>query len=80
MRLRDGKLAGVIVTATAGASTGSRDLRAVGLGHIDDSIAAHGAGGIVSLLSGDLAAKAAEFNTKIAPDLTAALEAVLKGN
>lgn len=77
VRLRDGKLAGILVTATTGASTGERDLRALSLAHIDDSLAAHGQGGILQLLTGDVSAKATEFNTKIAPGLTAQLEAVL---
>ena len=80
VRLSDGKLAGIITTSTAGATTDARDLRAVSLAHIDDTLIAAGKGGIVGLLSGDLAAKAADFNTKIAPGLTAQLEAVLSGN
>ena len=78
VRLRDGKLAGIITTSTTAASTENRDLRAVSLSHIDDSLAAHGKGGIVVLLSGDLSAKAADFNTNLAPSLTAQLEAALK--
>ncbi len=84
VRLSDGKLAGIITTETTAAATSGRDLRAVSLAHIDDSLAASGQGGIIPLLSGDLSAKAAEFNTKIAPTettiLEAALEAALKGN
>lgn len=80
VRLRDGTLAGVIATATAAASTGERDLRAVSLSHIDDMLAQSGLGGIKGLLSGDLSAKAADFNTKTAPALTAQLEKVLSGN
>ena len=80
VRLRDGKLAGIITTSTTAASTENRDLRAVSLAHIDDSLAAHGQSGIVGLLVGDLAAKVAAFNTTVAPGLTAALEAALKGN
>ncbi len=79
-RLRNGKLSGIIATASAAVSTGERDLRAVSLSHIDDSLAAAGKGGIVSLLMGDLAAKATDFNIKTAPGLTAQLEAALKGN
>jgi len=78
VRLRDGKLAGIITTSTTAASTENRDLRAVSLSHIDDSLAAAGKGGIVSILSGDLSAKAADFNTNLAPSLTAQLEAALK--
>ncbi len=80
VRLRDGKLAGIITTATVAASTENRDLRAVSLAHIDDSLAAAGKGGIVQLLLGDLTAKSAGFNATVAPSLTAQLEAALKGN
>ena len=80
VRLHDGKLAGIIATETVAATTGERDLRALSLAHIDDTLLADGKGGIVGLLVGDLAAKAAAFNTNIAPGLTAQLEAALKGN
>ena len=80
VRLRDGTLAGIIVTETPAATTGERDLRALALSHIDDALTASGNGGIVGLLMGDLSAKAAVFNTTIAPSETALLEAVLKGN
>ena len=80
VRLRDGKLAGIITTSTTAASTENRDLRAVSLSHIDDSLAAHGKGGIVVLLSGDLSAKAADFSANLAPSLTAQLQAAIKGN
>ena len=80
VRLRDGTLAGIIVTETSAASTGERDLRALALSHIDDALIASGNGGIVGLLMGDLSAKAAAFNSQIAPSETALLEAVLNGN
>src|SRR3989344_4554249 len=80
VRLRDGKLAGIITTSTTAASTENRDLRAVSLSHIDDSLATAGKGGIVSILSGDLSAKAADFNTNTAPSLTAQLQVAIKGN
>ena len=80
VRLRDGTLAGIIVTETSAASTGERDLRALALSHIDDALIASGNGGIVGLLMGDLSAKAAAFNSQIAPSEIALLEAVLNGN
>ncbi len=80
VRLRTGTLSGIIVTETVAASTGERDLRAISLAHIDNSLAAAGKGGVISLLTGDIIAKAADFASKVAPSLTAALEAVLKGN
>lgn len=80
VHLGSGKLAGIITTETVAATTGGRDLRAVSLAHIDDSLASSGQGGITALLSGDLSAKAADFNKNVAPSLTAQLEAALKGN
>jgi len=74
----DGTLRGLIATEVPGETTSERDLRAITLSHIDNSLAAQGKGGITQLLSGDLAAKALDFNTKIAPGLTAQLEAALK--
>ncbi len=76
-RLTDGKLMGIIATATSGVSTGDRDLRAISLAHIDDSLAAQGEGGIVLLLSGNLTAKAAVFASTTAVTERAALFKVL---
>lgn len=69
VRLSDGSLAGVITLATAADSTGKRDLRALSLSHIDESLAAGGQGGVTALLSGDAGAKASTFNTSVAPGL-----------
>ncbi len=80
VRASDGKLAGIIVTATSAASTDERDLRAISVSHIDNSLVTGGKGGIVELLSGDINAKSIDFNASVAPGLTAQLEAVLKGN
>jgi len=80
VRLGSGKLAGLIATATVAASTGERDLRAVTLSHIDESLALQGMGGIIALLSGDLAAKAAAFEATLAPAERAALIKILGGN
>ena len=80
VRLRDGKLAGIIATETVAATTQGRDLRAISLAHIDDSLTAAGKGGIVPLLLGDLITKAADFNANVAPSLTTQLETALKGN
>jgi hypothetical protein len=77
VRLNDGRLSGLIATATIADTTGQRDLRAETMSHIDHSLHTGGMGGINGLLIGDIAAKAADFNTKIAPGLTAQLEAVL---
>ena len=77
VRLGSGKLAGIIATATVGVSTDSRDLRAITLSHVDSSLALQGQGGLAALLTGDVYAKANDFNARIAPALTAALEAAL---
>lgn len=69
VRLQDGSLAGVITLATIADSTGKRDLRALALSHIDESLAAQGQGGVTALLLGDAAAKAAAFNAQTAPTL-----------
>ena len=80
VRLGSGILAGIITTATVGDTTGVRDLRAVTLSHIDASLAFQDQGGVATLLSGDLSAKAADFASTIAPLERAALVKVLKGN
>lgn len=80
VRLSNGKLAGIIATATTGASTGQRDLRAVSVFHIDRALAQEGKEGMVGLLSGDVQAKATEFNNTVAPALTKKLTDVLNGN
>lgn len=67
VRRQDGALLGIIATDTQGATTASRDLRAITLGHIDRSLAAQGNGGILQVLSGDLPAKAALFNSIVTP-------------
>lgn len=77
VRTHDASLAGIIVTATVGQSTATRDLRALTLAYIERSLAQSGKGGITTMLSGDLAAKAADFNTNTAPGLRAQLEAAL---
>lgn len=73
----DGSLAGIISTATLKGATNQRDLRAISIGYIDRALTAQGKGGVIGLLSGDIAAKAAHFNATTAPKETAKLEAVL---
>ena len=71
--------AGQALVAGAGIDwSGSRDLRALSLSHIDKSLAKGGMGGVVELIRGDLAAKAAAFKAGVAPGLTAQLEAALR--
>lgn len=78
VHLHDGKLAGLIATATSGTETGKRDLRAITISHINRSLAAHGKGGMAPLLSGDLKEKVAEFTAQ-ASTLKQQLEAALGG-
>lgn len=78
--LYNGALEGIIAVETMSDSTGTRDLRAITLDHISRSLAAQGKAGLVELLTGDIAAKAADFNKNIAPQETAQLQAALGGN
>ncbi len=73
----NGSLAGIISTAILTGATNQRDLRAVSINYIDRALVVQGQGGITGLLSGDIAAKAADFNATTAPKETAKLEAVL---
>jgi hypothetical protein len=73
----DGSLAGIISTAILTGATSQRDLRAISIGYIDRALVAQDQGGVTTLLSGDIAAKAADFNATTAPKETAKLEAVL---
>lgn len=67
VRTTDGKVLGIIATATAGATTGDRDLRAVITAHINRSLVAQGKGSIEGLLAKDPATEAANFALHIAP-------------
>ncbi len=78
VRLLDGALQGIIVTATTGTTTAERDLHAITLAHINRALAQENQGGIAELLSGDIVAEAAYFNANIAPLETKVLEDVLK--
>lgn len=79
VRAHDGSLAGIIVTSTTASSTSDRDLRAITIAHIEHSLQSAGEGGILTLLSGDMAKKASDFNANVAPGLTKKLEQVLDG-
>jgi len=78
VRATAGSLAGIIVTDTDATTTASRDLRAVSLAHVDQSLYADGVGGVIELLTGNVQAKAAQFNSVIAPLLTKKLIDALK--
>ncbi len=64
-----GRLIALISTTSEGATTAARDLRAVSLSYIDRDIAAQSRFDIATILGGDVAAQALEFNTKVAPRL-----------
>ncbi len=67
VRTSDGKLVGIIVTATDAATTALRDLRALSITHIEHSLQSQDEGGLQTLLEGDIGAKALDFNTNEAP-------------
>ena len=67
VRASDGKLRGIIATATVADSTAERDLRAITLAHINRSLAAQGQGGLDVFLSQDATAAAARFASITAP-------------
>jgi hypothetical protein len=64
VRTYDGKLIGLIATATTGDTTASRDLRAITISYINRSLAAAGKNGLAEFLSLDLKAEAAAFLSK----------------
>ena len=72
-----GKLAGVIVTSTVGTRTDERTLRALTIGHIDRTLfnrSGHHLADILDETNPTAFAKLSyEFNTYVAPQLTAAL-------
>jgi hypothetical protein len=67
VRASDGKLEGIISTATSADTTAGRDLRAVTLAHIERSLVKNGQRGIAELLSPLPSDTAAAFNATIAP-------------
>lgn len=64
-----GRLIALISTTSEGATTATRDLRAVTLSYIDRDIAVQTRFDIATILGGDVVAQALEFNTKVAPGL-----------
>jgi hypothetical protein len=61
VRAYDGKLSGIIATATMGTTTADRDLRAITISYIDRSLKDAGKGGIVDFLSQNLDTLEANF-------------------
>ncbi|MDE2071594.1 MAG: trypsin-like peptidase domain-containing protein [Patescibacteria group bacterium] len=77
VRVSDGALVGIITTDSNATTTSARNLYAVSINYIDRALSAAGKGGILGLLSGDLAQKAADFATTTAPQETQLLESAL---
>lgn len=61
VRTYDGKLTGLIATATSGTTTADRDLRAITIGYINRSLAAQGEGGIAEFFSRNISQEASDF-------------------
>lgn len=77
LRLEDDALGAIITTQTEGTTTAQRRLQAITLSYIDRELKKFGEGGIVTLISGDVSAKADTFDSTTAPSLTQQLVAVL---
>ncbi len=77
--LKTGKLVGLLATSILGGTTDERDLRAISLRHINQSLQENIGQGLETFLSGDLKQKSAEFNSTVAPQLTQILTDVLDG-
>jgi len=76
--LKTGKLIGLLATSLLGETTGERDLRAITLRHVNQSIEENTGENLETFLSGDLKQKSADFNSTIAPQLTQILTDVLE--
>jgi hypothetical protein len=78
VRMYDGRLSGLIATATTGTTTADRDLRAITLNYINRSLTALGKGGLLGLLNGDVQDAAATFAKEVAPSEAQKLLEALK--
>lgn len=72
-----GKLWGLVVTSAIGETTGASDLRAITLSYIERALTALTGTGISAFTSGNIRAKADNFNLTVAPTQTKALTDVL---
>ncbi len=72
-----GRLIGVVVTTSAGATTGERDLHALTLNYIDRDLKAQTGHDIGDILANDISAEATDFNTNVAPTLVQKFLSVL---
>lgn len=64
-----GALVGIIGTVSSGAQTDTRELGGIALSHINDSLLRQSGSDVPSFLNTDLAEKATQFNSLIAPAL-----------
>jgi hypothetical protein len=78
VRASDGKLQGLIATATTADTTAGRDLRAITLAHIERSLVTYNRGGIPGLLLQDLNQAMAKFASTTAPAELQLLIAAIK--
>jgi len=72
------KLVALITSSTEGDTAAERDLRAITLAHIERSLLMHTGFGFDFFLLGDLAIKAAFYESAVAPELTERLIRALK--
>jgi len=73
----EGRLLGVVVTASDATQTDDRDLRAITLSHINNSLKRDTGVDLNDYLFGDLSGKARQFDEILSPTLTALLESAL---
>lgn len=73
-----GRLVGIVVTTSAGATTADRDLHALSMSYISRDLAAQSKLGLEALLSTDVTAAAESFNIILAPQLLEEYLRVLK--
>lgn len=66
----EGKLLGIVVTSTEAEKTEDRELRAISIFHINESLLSDSNFNIQSLLTGNLENSAFQFNQIVAPTLT----------
>lgn len=64
-----GRLVGLITTTSEGATTAERDLRGLTLSYIDRDLVTQTGSNLSGILSGNVVAKATDFNTNKAPPL-----------
>ncbi|HEY4487098.1 MAG TPA: serine protease [Candidatus Paceibacterota bacterium] len=66
----DGKLWGLIAARTAGNTTEERELRAITISHVSDTLEDYTGKTLAEFISGDLTKEGLYFNTFVAPKLT----------